>query len=211
MASDVSLPKVTIPALPIGNLAAVANMVRKCGGRADVAVEPEELMRAERVIIAGVGAFDAGMRALEQGGWLDPLGRLARDGTVPVLGICLGMQLMCRRSEEGVLPGLAWFEADVRRIVLPAHSTLKVPHMGWNTVQVRNPCSVLQTRADEQRFYFVHSYHAVCDDPGDVVAVARYGQPLTAAIARGNLTGVQFHPEKSHRFGQQLITQFLSG
>lgn len=201
--------KVSIPGLPIGNLAAVANMVRKCGGDPIITNNPSDLYNAERIILAGVGAFDAGMQALGEGGWLQPLNSLAQQGKTPILGICLGMQLMCQGSEEGIKPGLGWFEADVKLITPLSGSGLKVPHMGWNTVKIINPCHVLPQTKSEKRFYFVHSFHVVCRDPSDVVATTFYGCELTSAIARRNLYGVQFHPEKSHRFGMSLIQQFL--
>ena len=203
------IPQVTIPTLPIGNLAAVANMVRKCGGAPVFAADPHELLQAELIILSGVGAFDYGMRALEAGGWLEPLNQVVQYGTVPILGICLGMQLMCKNSEEGKLKGLGWFDADVRLIVPPPHSALKVPHMGWNTVSVVNPTPLFGMDTDEKRFYFVHSYHVVCHNPAEVIATTFYGHTVTAAIARGHLFGVQFHPEKSHRFGAELIGRFL--
>jgi glutamine amidotransferase len=210
MTSDTSIKiQVSIPALPIGNLAAVANMVRKCGGEAVIVSNPHDLYHAQRIILAGVGAFDAGMQALREGGWLAPLHDLALQGQIPILGICLGMQLMCQRSDEGVLPGLGWFEAEVKRIVSPPGLGLKIPHMGWNTVNIRNANALLSPTVDEQRFYFVHSFHAVCADPADVVATTPYGDNLTAAMGRGNLFGTQFHPEKSHRFGMTLIQHFL--
>ena len=210
MTSDPSAQRqVTIPALPIGNLAAVANMVRKCGGEAVITASPQDLYQSQCVILAGVGAFDTGMRALEDGGWLRPLHDLALRGQTPILGICLGMQLMCQGSEEGVLPGLGWFKAEVRRIVAPVGSGLKVPHMGWNTLNICNANALLSPTDDEQRYYFVHSYHVVCGDPIDVVATTPYGGDLTAAMGRGNLFGTQFHPEKSHRFGMTMMQQFL--
>lgn len=203
------ISQVTIPALPIGNLAAVANMVRRCGGEPIITANPQDLYRSQCIILAGVGAFDTGMRALEQGRWLVPLHDLAQQGQTPILGICLGMQLMCQSSEEGVLPGLGWFKAEVRRIVPPVGSGLKVPHMGWNTLNFRNANALLAPTDDEQRYYFVHSYHVVCGDPIDVVATTPYGGELTAAMGRGNLYGTQFHPEKSHRFGMNLMQHFL--
>jgi len=201
-------PSVTIPALPISNLGAVANMVRKCGGEAVITTDPQDLAKAQRIILAGVGAFDAGMRALKEGGWLKPLHEIAHKGEVPILGICLGMQLMCRSSDEGRLPGLGWFEADVKRIDSQGQA-LKVPHMGWNTITVSKPDALLPQPAEEQRFYFVHSYHVVCDDPQDVLATTHYGETITAAISRNRLYGTQFHPEKSHRFGMKVISSFI--
>lgn len=207
--SIMSNTKVIIPFLPVGNAASVANMVRKAGGEAVITSNPLDLINAQRIIITGVGAFDAGMRALIEGGWMQLLDDVARSGDVPILGICLGMQVMCRRSEEGDLEGFGWFDAEVKRICPQPGSGLKVPHMGWNTIRILNPCGVLSPDEVEQRFYFVHSYHAVCDNSEKVVATTYYGDHLTAAIADKNIYGVQFHPEKSHRFGEQLIKKFL--
>lgn len=202
--------QVIIPALPISNIAAVANIVHKVGGEALITKNPDDVFHARRIILAGVGAFDAGMRALEEGGWLGPLHDVAQKGQIPILGICLGMQLMCQSSDEGVLPGLGWFDAAVKRIVLPAGSRLKVPHMGWNTLDIRHANGLLHSSCEEQRFYFVHSYHVVCNIPSDVTATTNHGDDLTAAIGRGKLYGVQFHPEKSHRFGMALMQHFLN-
>ena len=200
--------QVTIPALPICNTGAVTNMVRKVGGEAVVTTDPVDLHQAQRIILAGVGAFDAGMRALEEGGWLPSLHDIVSAGEVPILGICLGMQLMCRSSEEGQLSGLGWFDAEVKKFKLPADSKLKIPHMGWNTVDINKPNALIDA-GREQRFYFVHSYHVICNDPSDVLATTRHGYDLTAAFSNENIYGVQFHPEKSHRFGMDLIKRFL--
>ncbi len=201
--------KVAIPAIQCGNFASVINIIGKAGGTAELVHDPKQLESFDRVILAGVGAFDFGMACLETGGWVDPLNRLAHGGRVPILGICLGMQLLCRRSDEGVRAGLGWIPADVMRIEVDPQSGLKVPHMGWNTVSVHRPNPIMPIEGETQRYYFVHSFHAVCDDSSDVVASTMYGRGLTAALGRGNVLGVQFHPEKSHRFGLSLIRRFL--
>lgn len=203
-------PRVLVPALPIGNLAAIANMVRKAGGEPIVTADPTELLLADRIILAGVGAFDAGMRSLMAGGWLPILHEVANAGRTPILGICLGMQLMCRRSEEGKLSGLGWFAADVKRIVATPYSNLKVPHMGWNALSVKQSAGVFSGAEAEQRFYFVHSYQVVCDNLSDIVATTMYAGEMTAVIGRAKLLGVQFHPEKSHRFGLNLVQRFIA-
>jgi glutamine amidotransferase len=202
-------PNVSIPALPICNVGAVANMVRKCGGVPHIIQNPDDLISAEHVIIAGVGAFDAGMRALKSGGWISPLQEIVENGKIPILGICLGMQLMCRQSEEGATSGLAWFEADVRRLDTQ-NQMLKVPHMGWNTINIVNPNVLISELSEEQRFYFVHSYHVVCDYSHNISATTNFGIDITAAINRNQIYGTQFHPEKSHRFGMRVIKQFLT-
>jgi imidazole glycerol-phosphate synthase subunit HisH len=201
---------IAIPGIPCGNVGSVVRMIEKCGGRASVVASPADLAGFDKVILAGVGAFDYGMSCLQQGGWIDALNDAATHRKVPVLGICLGMQLMCQGSEEGQLQGLQWFDADVRRFRPAPQSGLKVPHMGWNTIDVRKPNPLLAAAGEEQRFYFVHSYYAVCARSEDVLATAGYGEEFVAAFSSGNLFGVQFHPEKSHRFGMALLKNFVA-
>ncbi len=199
---------VAIPSLPCGNLASVARMVEHVGGVARIVASPDDLASAGRIIIAGVGAFDHGMSSIRGGGWEAAL-NAARLRGVPILGICLGMQLLLERSEEGAMPGLGWIPGSVVRFRLPADSPLKVPHMGWSRIRpVRE--SPLADLADlQQRFYFVHSYHAECTEPGDVIATATHGYEFAAVVGRANVMGAQFHPEKSHRYGMNLVRRFL--
>lgn len=203
-----SKPSVVVPDLHIGNIASVIKMVRKCGGDAEIISDPSDLPKRGKVILAGVGSFDAGVKALEKHGWAEWLTEIVVRRGTPILGICLGMQLMCRSSEEGELPGLGWFDADVKLIKLQEETNLKVPHMGWNTIDIKKPNALIDAEG-EQRFYFVHSYHVVCNDPSDVIATTHHGYDWTAAFSNQNIYGVQFHPEKSHRFGMDLIKRFL--
>lgn len=198
-----------IPALPCGNFASVVKIIERVGGVARIVARPDELAGFDKVIIAGVGAFDLGMASINSGGWLEALNDFAVERQRPVLGICLGMQLLCKRSEEGTLPGLGWIDADVVKFRFDAGSTLKIPHMGWNTLRITRPNPLVPAEEGEQRFYFVHSYHAVCRDPIDVLATVHHGLEVTAALGRGNVMGVQFHPEKSHRFGMALMRRFV--
>lgn len=200
---------IALPNLSIGNFASVLRMIQKAGGEATLVSDPEDLRSADKVILAGVGSFDNGMQSLREGKWVDALNDAALNRKVPVLGICLGMQLMFDRSDEGEASGLGWVKGQVRRFDLPPDSALKVPHMGWNTVTVTRPNALFPDEED-QRFYFVHSYHADCANDDDVVATATHGQRFTAGMNRGNLYGVQFHPEKSHRFGMAVLRNFLS-
>ncbi len=200
---------IAIPALPCGNFSSVLKIIEKVGGRAAIVERPADLTAFEKLIIAGVGAFDHGMSSIRSGGWLEALDDFAIARKRPVLGICLGMQLMCKRSEEGALPGLGWIDAEVMRFRLEEGSRLKIPHMGWNTLRVAKANPLVPQDGSEQRYYFVHSYHAVCRDPADVLATTQHGQEVTAAISRGNVMGVQFHPEKSHRFGMALMRRFV--
>ena len=191
----------------LGNVRSVASMLRRAGQRGELIERPVKLSANDQVILPGVGAFDAGMAALAQTG-LDDFTREAADLGCPVLGICLGMQLLGRGSEEGGTPGLGIVPAEVRRLPAEEHG-LRSPHMGWNVARPLRPTRLFDGAEGEQRFYFVHTYHMVMDDPGDAAATTPYGIDFTCAFERGNVMGVQFHPEKSHRFGLALLQLFV--
>jgi imidazole glycerol-phosphate synthase subunit HisH len=188
----------------MGNVGSVVNMLRKVGTDAVRTEEPSVLATAEAVVLPGVGAFDMGMARLRERGLVEVLGEVV-DGGTPVLGICLGMQLLADGSDEGSATGLGWIPGWVRRI--PA-GPLPVPHMGWNTARALRPGSFFDVLDDDARFYFVHSYAFVPEDPGDTLAETEYGITFASAVRRGNVTGVQFHPEKSHRHGMALLRRF---
>jgi imidazole glycerol-phosphate synthase subunit HisH len=191
-----------------GNPASVLNMVRKVGGTATVSSDPAVIAGATKLILPGVGAFDHGVNRMHELGLFDPFKTKASTG-IPVLGICVGAQLLGTGSEEGKLEGLGLVDVEMKKFVAPAGSDLRVPHVGWNTVNIARPNALIPPSADEQRFYFTHSYHPVCANEADVLAMADYGYRFAAAFGRGNVYGVQFHPEKSHRFGMALIRNFL--
>ena len=197
---------VTIVDAGIGNIKSIQRMLEHLDASAEIVSDPAALGDAKRIILPGVGAFDAGMRALGEGGWIDPL-NAANDRGIPVLGICLGMQLLSRKSEEGGEAGLGWIDAEVTRIDTGGDPRLKIPHMGWAVTRPtgNNP---LIADDEEQRFYYVHTYRVVCERDEDVMATASYGRDFTSAVHRGNVYGVQFHPEKSHRFGMSLLRRF---
>lgn len=201
--------KILIPNYGCGNLASISQMIQRSGGSADICAEPRALRSASKVILAGVGAFDHGMRCLQDGGWIDELNHAVVQRRVPILGICLGMQLMSRSSAEGDLPGLGWLDAAVHRFQFPSESGLKVPHMGWNTVEIVKETDLMLRQDEEQRFYFVHSYYVKCADRSDISVIARHGHDFTAGLQRDNIHGVQFHPEKSHRFGMAVMKRFV--
>ena len=193
------------------NVGSVVNMLKKVGAVGVISNDPEVIRNAERLILPGVGSFDAGVSAWRQLGLWECLNEVAMRKAVPCLGVCLGMQMMCRGSEEGQLPGLGWFAADVVR--LPRNTVdgvLRVPHMGWNRIRLNRPHPVLDGVANDARFYFVHSYCVQADNAVDVVATCHYGIDFACAIGRDNVLAVQFHPEKSHRFGMRLMADFVA-
>ena len=191
-----------------GNLASVRNMVRKVGGDAVISSRPADIASASKLVLPGVGAFDYGMGKLHELGLVSPLHERAQAG-VPLLGICLGMQLLSNGSDEGELPGLGLIQARFRQFIPDRDARLRVPHVGWNTVNVLRANPILPLADEEQRFYFVHSYYAECERDEDRIATTTYGIDFTSSYGHGNVLGCQFHPEKSHRFGMALMKRFL--
>lgn len=191
----------------MGNIESIANMVRKAGGSSLISGDPEVLAQADKLVLPGVGAFDKGMTALAQTGIKAAVYEAANRGA-GLLGICLGMQLLMDGSEEGGLPGLGLVPGQVR--LFPRGQGLKVPHMGWNRVHPTKDSVLFKKSGEEsQRFYFVHSFYANCAEASDVAATTHHGFEFVSAFSRNNILGVQFHPEKSHRFGMALIRRFL--
>ena len=200
-----------IPNLSLGNTKSVVNMINRIGGKVIIADNPDELMEAKKIILPGVGSYDIGMRELHEGGWVTALNKLVIEEHVPILGICLGMQFFFNRSEEGSEKGLGWINGYLQKFVSNESEPIKIPHMGWNTVNVLKRDSLIQSEGlDETRYYFVHSFHAICEDRENLVATAFHGSDVVAAVEKNNIYGVQFHPEKSHRFGMDLLTKFLA-
>ncbi|MFH1603126.1 MAG: imidazole glycerol phosphate synthase subunit HisH, partial [Pseudomonadota bacterium] len=179
----------------LGNIASVANMVRREGGPALVSSRPEDVLSASKLILPGVGAFDHGIRQLRALGLFEAIRERAVAGA-PILGICLGMQLLGSQSEEGELEGLGLVPAHFKRFSFEEGHSLRVPHVGWNQVEVIRDNVLLPMHGEERRFYFTHSYHAVCAEEQDVLATAHYGYSFPAVIGRARVLGVQFHPEK---------------
>jgi imidazole glycerol-phosphate synthase subunit HisH len=192
----------------LGNLRSVAGAVTKLGFDAVVSRDHADLERAGKLILPGVGAFGDGMRLLHERGLTPVLNRLVLEERKPVLGVCLGAELMARDSEEfGQHQGLGWIEASVKRI--EGGAGVRVPHVGWNAVHQTAAHPMFDEVPQDALFYFVHSYHIVCDRADTVVGVTEDGALLTAAFARGNIWGTQFHPEKSQRHGLALLGNFL--
>nr|WHW29461.1 putative imidazole glycerol phosphate synthase subunit HisH [uncultured bacterium] len=200
---------ITVVDYGVGNIGAILNMLDYLGIDAQASGDPDVLERADQLILPGVGAFDKAMSTLRAKKLVEPLNRAVLERKVPVMGVCLGMQLLARRSEEGNEAGLGWIDADVCRIALPEGSALKVPHIGWMDVRPTHPSHLFDPESpDTERFYFDHSYHVCCDREEDISAVIDYGRPMCCAVQVGNVSGVQFHPEKSHRFGMRLLRAF---
>lgn len=190
----------------MGNLGSIQNMLRRIGVAAEVTGDAAVLAGAAKILLPGVGAFDTAMERINASGLRTVLDRKALEERVPIMGICLGMQLLTRGSEEGTLPGLGWVPAATRRF--PRTPALNVPHMGWNVVTSVRDSPLTRGLEPETRYYFVHSYYVQVDDLRDTILQAHYGVTFDAVIGRGNLYGAQFHPEKSHRFGMALLSNF---
>ena len=195
----------------LGNGRAIANMLHRIGCRAVIVSQASELRSPDRIILPGVGSFDEAMVRLAERGYVSVLREAILQHGTPVLGICLGMQLLTNGSEEGRVPGLGLLDAHTERFrFAPEARRLKTPHMGWNRVTVANGRGLFPNGGEQPRFYFAHSYHVRCDRREDVVGVTRYGEDFASAVQRDNVFGVQFHPEKSHRYGMAVLTEFLN-
>jgi len=192
----------------VGNPGALMNMLEFIGYEAFITGEQETILRGSHLLLPGVGAFDTAMRNLRTSALIGSLEKAVFDRGIPLLGICLGMQLLGRRSEEGLAQGLGWLDADCVKMRPRSELRLKVPFMGWAEVEpTRN--ATLFSEEQKQRFYFSHSYKMQCDSEDDVAATYEFGEPVVCSVQRGNIFGVQFHPEKSHRFGMTLLRNFI--
>ncbi len=192
----------------LGNLGSIANMLKVIGEKSVITSDAEKIKAADKLILPGVGAFDAGMSHLNESDLVDVIKSEAAVGK-PILGICLGMQLLGLSSEEGELPGLGLIDFTCKRFDIPEEMDLKVPHMGWDVVDFKKQVPLLDGIEGRQRYYFVHSYHAMCKHHEDVMMTCDYGYEFACAVNRGNVYGVQFHPEKSHDFGMRLFENFV--
>jgi glutamine amidotransferase len=193
----------------MGNLGSIINMLKKVGVQAKISSDPKDIESADKLILPGVGAFDTGMQSLRELDLVDLLNDKVLNQKTPTLGVCLGMQLITKRSEEGVLPGLGWIDGESIRFRFdPRQNNLKIPHMGWNTVNVQRTEPLFRGLEQEARFYFVHSYHVICNNLSDVLTTTDYGYEFVSALQRDNIMGAQFHPEKSHKFGMRLLKNF---
>ena len=192
----------------MGNTGSIVNMIKKAGGEAVISSEPEQIENAEKLILPGVGAFDAGMQNLAKLGFINILRKKVTEQKTPILGICLGLQLVTERSEEGILPGLGLVDASTVRFRFVSNS-LRIPHMGWNSLVVRKESPLFYDMYPDSVFYFVHSYHVVCNNAEDILSTTNYGYDFVSSLQSGNIFGTQFHPEKSHKYGLKLMKNFV--
>lgn len=194
-----------------GNVRSIQNMLKKIGYKSIISDKIEDIENADKLILPGVGAFDYGMEQLENSGLISILNKKVLQDKTPILGICLGVQLFTKGSDEGQKKGLAWFDAQTIKFdktKLP--SNYKIPHMGWNVISY-NPDNKLFQNLHEvpPRFYFVHSFHLQVNNENDILATTNYGYEFAVGLEKENIVGVQFHPEKSHKFGMQVLRNFM--
>jgi len=195
----------------MGNTGSMLNMILRVGGNAIISADEQVISTADALILPGVGAFDSGMEKLRTSGLLPFIEKRVFEDKIPFLGVCLGMQLLFDLSEEGALPGLGWISGRVKRFDFSGtnEKDLKIPHMGWNLVTPKQDHPLFAGLRAEARFYFIHSYHVVCSDQHHAIAFAEYGYSFACAVQKENIFGVQFHPEKSHKFGMTLFKNFV--
>jgi glutamine amidotransferase len=192
----------------LGNIRALLNVYKRLNVPVAVGSTAEELTGASKLILPGVGAFDHAMELIERSGLRDTLDEMVLERRVPVLGICVGMQILSHSSDEGRKSGLGWISGRVRALKLLVDEPLMLPHLGWNDVRPLSHSPLFKQLESDARFYFLHSYYMECERQGDVAAVCHYGSEFACAVSAGSIHGVQFHPEKSHHYGTQLLKNF---
>lgn len=203
------MQRVAIVDYGMGNLFSVAKKIGKIHSETIVASSVPDIERADKIILPGVGHFGKAMNNLHNSGLMTILHHKVLEQKTPVLGICLGMQLMCNDSEEGGQEGLKWIDATVKRFEITDTLRYKVPHTGWNTIRIEKKSPLMEGIPDSSEFYFVHSFQVICNDPGDILNTTNHETDFTSAFQKENIFGVQYHPEKSHDAGARLIENFL--
>lgn len=200
---------ITIIDYGVGNINAFLNIYKSLGVDVKIAQNSSELNGATKLILPGVGHFDYAMNKFQNSGMIDEVSELVLIKTVPVLGICVGMQMLATSSEEGNLNGLGWIDASVKKIDTSLlMQTTQLPHMGWNDVEVEKSNLLFRNIETRPKFYFLHSYYFQCNQQDNVIASSTYGNTFTCAVNFNNIYGVQFHPEKSHQYGIKLLENF---
>ena len=203
--------KIVIVDYGMGNIHSVARKIKLLGFEYCVSARVEDVLSADRIILPGVGHFGKAMQNLKELNLIESLNEAVLIKKTPILGICLGMQLMARSSEEGNSIGLGWFDAEVVPFTVSDTFKFKVPHTGWNSIQKQKESSINKGLSDEESFYFVHSFHFLCTEKLDILHTTTYDYEFTSAIEKENILGVQYHPEKSHEAGLTLLKNFISG
>lgn len=198
---------ITIVDYKVGNLGSIQNMLKKIGAKSEITSDPVKLKFAEKIILPGVGAFDSGVDSLKKYNLWDVLNEKVLVEKKPILGICLGSQLLCNSSEEGKQKGLGWIDAQVKKFNFNDRC-FKVPHIGWNYTDLRKNSKLFKDMYEDPKFYFVHSYYMSVDDNSGLTKT-NYSFDFDSAIEKDNIMGVQFHPEKSHKYGMKLLENFV--
>ena len=200
---------ITIVDYGLGNLGSVLNMLKKIGVEGEIRSDVQGIENASKLILPGVGSFDAAMRKLHESNLTEVLRKKALEDKIPVMGICLGMQLLLNSSEEGIEPGLGWIDGEVKKFVFN-DSHMKVPHMGWNYIKRAKINERIINDLDESKFYFVHSYYVKVNDQENSLLTTSYGHDFDSGVMKDNIFGFQFHPEKSHKYGMKLFENFAA-
>jgi glutamine amidotransferase len=201
---------ITVVDCGLGNVGSILNMLDHLGVDSRASNNPSEIAEAQKLILPGVGSFDRAMKALAKQNLIEPLDEAVLHHRKPILGVCLGMQLFANHSEEGHRKGLGYLNAEVKRITIPKDSPLKIPHVGWSNISVVASSRLFISDLLPWQFYFTHSFHMMVSEPEVVTARVSYGENLCCAVEKNNIYGVQFHPEKSHRYGMNLLRAFAS-
>jgi glutamine amidotransferase len=193
----------------LGNIKAFVNIYKQLNIPVIIAKNPDQLKDVEKIILPGVGSFDYAMQRFNDSGLRDTVDELVLHKTIPIIGICVGMQMLAKSSDEGNLPGLGWIDAKVKKFDLSTFThPACIPHMGWNDVKPVKSTQLMNNLEKDARFYFLHSYYFHCNRQEDIIATANYGIQFSCAVRFKNILGVQFHPEKSHHWGIQLLKNF---
>lgn len=195
----------------MSNSGSIKNMIKKVGAVGEISSDPEVIAKAEKLVLPGVGNYDLAMRNIEALGLREVLDRRVLKDRIPILGVCLGMQLMTKSSAEGTGKGFGWFNATTRRFDKDVSDPpLRIPHMGWNHIDIKKPSPLFdEDGLTEHRYYFVHSYAVTSDQESEVLCTSHYGTDFVSGLARDNIVGLQFHPEKSHAFGMSVFKRFV--
>jgi len=193
----------------MGNVGSIKNMFSRIGIESIITSKQEDIIIANGIILPGVGAFDKAIQNLSKLDLFSTLNHIAINNKKPILGICLGMQIMAKHSEEGSLEGLGWIDAEVRKFNFNEnYNNLKIPHMGWNNIILKKKSKLISDNDQKSRYYFVHSYYLHANKRKDILAETQYGIQFACSIEKNNLFGVQFHPEKSHKYGMKILRNF---